>query len=52
MCKPGEGFDRFIHEASEPATAPGFPPPQPPDMARIGRLASQHGMTVLGPLPA
>jgi len=52
ICTPGEGFDRFIHEASEPATAPGFPVPQPPDVARIGQLAGQHGMRVLGPLPA
>ena len=25
VCMPGEGFDPFIQEASEPATAPGLP---------------------------
>ncbi len=51
ICTPGDGFDRFIHDASEAATAPGFPAPQPPDVARIGQLAAEHGMRVLGPLP-
>ena len=51
ICTPGAGFDRFIHEASEPATAPGFPPPQPPDVARLARLAAEAGNEVLGPLP-
>jgi quercetin dioxygenase-like cupin family protein len=51
ICTPGAGFDRFIHQASEPATAPGFPPPEPPDVARLARLAAEAGNEVLGPLP-
>lgn len=51
ICTPGAGFDRFIHDASEPATTPGFPPPQPPDIARLARLAAEAGNDVLGPLP-
>lgn len=48
---PGAAFDRFIHQASEPATAPGFPLPQPPDVARLARLAAEADNEVLGPLP-
>ena len=51
ICTPGAGFDRFIHQASEPATAPGFPPPQPPDVARLAQLAAEAGNELLGPLP-
>jgi len=51
ICTPGAGFDRFIHQASDPATAPGFPPPEPPDVARLARLAAAAGNEVLGPLP-
>jgi quercetin dioxygenase-like cupin family protein len=50
VCTPGGDFDRFIYEASEPATTPGFPAPQPPD-PRLGQLAATYGMKVLGPLP-
>jgi quercetin dioxygenase-like cupin family protein len=51
ICTPGAGFDRFIYEAGESATAPGFPPPEPPDVARLTRLAAEAGTDVLGPLP-
>jgi quercetin dioxygenase-like cupin family protein len=51
ICTPGAGFDRFIHQGSEPATAPGFPPPQPPDVARLAQLAAEAGNELLGPLP-
>ena len=51
ICTPGVGFDRFIHQASDPATAPGFPPPEFPDVARLARLAAAAGNEVLGPLP-
>lgn len=51
ICTPGEGFDRFVERAGEPATAPGFPAPSPPDILRLARLAAEHGMEVLGPLP-
>lgn len=51
ICTPGAGFDGFIYEASEPAAAPGFPPPQAPDLARVANLAAEAGNEVLGPLP-
>lgn len=51
ICTPGAGFDRFVHQASEPATAPGFPLPQSPDVARLAQLAAEAGNEILGPLP-
>lgn len=51
VCTPAAGFDRFIYQASQPATAPGFPPPQPFDEVRLARLAAEAGNEVLGPLP-
>lgn len=51
ICTPGDGFDRFITAAGEPATAPGFPKPAPPDVAKLSRLAAQYGNQILGPLP-
>lgn len=52
ICTPGDGFDEFITAGGEPATAPGFPPPAPPDVAKLSRLAAQYGNQILGPLPA
>ncbi|MBO0744806.1 MAG: cupin domain-containing protein [Candidatus Dormibacteraeota bacterium] len=52
ICTPGEGFDEFIIAGGEPATAPGFPAPAPPDIAKLTWLAGQHGNQILGPLPA
>jgi quercetin dioxygenase-like cupin family protein len=51
ICTPGAGYDRFIQEAGEPATAPGFPPSPPTDQARLARLAAAAGLEVLGPSP-
>lgn len=51
VATPASGFDRFVFEGSEPATAPGFPPPQPPDIPRLSQLAARYHHSVLGPLP-
>lgn len=51
ICTPGAGFDRFIHEASEPSTSPDAPPPPSPEMANLARLAAEAGNEILGPLP-
>lgn len=51
ICTPGEGFDRFVEQAGEPAATPGSPEPPPPDILRLSRLAAEHEMEVLGPLP-
>jgi hypothetical protein len=51
ICTPAAGFDRFIYQASQPATAPGFPPSQRSDEVSLARLAAEAGNEVLGPLP-
>lgn len=51
VCTPGGGFDRFVHDAGEPATGPGFPPPAAPDIPRVAELAARANHQVLGPLP-
>lgn len=51
ISTPGGGFDEFVVAGGEPATAPGFPAPTPPDVAKLSRLAAEHGNRVLGPLP-
>ncbi len=43
------GFDAFVMEVSEPATAPGFGPM--PDPALVETSAERHGIAILGPLP-
>jgi hypothetical protein len=45
------GGSAAIVEHLIPATAPGFPPSLPPDMARLARLAAEAGLEVLGPSP-
>lgn len=45
------GFEEFILELSEPATAPGFPPATPPDMAKVMAAAATRQLEILGPLP-
>lgn len=51
ICTPGEGFDEFVTACSEPATAPGFPAPAPPDIPKLSRVAADHGTKILGSLP-
>ncbi len=49
VTTPG-GFDRFVMENSEPATAPGLPPGPPSiDPARLGASAAKHGAPLVGP---
>jgi quercetin dioxygenase-like cupin family protein len=45
------GFERFMRAAAEPAGALALPPPpaRPPDPARLGALAAEHGIEILGP---
>ncbi len=40
-----------MRAAAEPAGALALPPPpaQPPDPARLGALAAEHGIEILGP---
>jgi quercetin dioxygenase-like cupin family protein len=42
-------FDRFVASYGEPATEDRLPDPGPPDLARLERLADEHGITLLGP---
>ncbi len=45
------GFEEFVATAGEPAAKLTLPPPpdQPPDFERIGALAAEHGIEILGP---
>lgn len=45
------GFDRFVAAAGEPATKLELPEPREPDFARLGQLAGEFGIDILGPLP-
>ncbi len=47
---PG-GFEAFLRACSEPAADRTLPPPgtAAPDPARLGELAAQHGIEILGP---
>jgi len=50
MATPA-GFEEFVLALGERATAPGFPPATPPDMAKIMAAASARQVEILGPLP-
>jgi quercetin dioxygenase-like cupin family protein len=43
-----EGFIRALGEPAEQLVIPA-PPTEPPDMERMGALAAQHGIEILGP---
>jgi quercetin dioxygenase-like cupin family protein len=45
------GFDNFVRAVGEPAQQLVIPPPatEPPDVVRLGAIAAQHGIEVLGP---
>ena len=48
-------FARFVQAYGEPAPRRELPPAAPPDVERLGRLAAEHGIELLGPpgmLPA
>lgn len=45
------GFERFIREVGEPASAPVIPPPptEPPDVAALTQAAAELGIEIVGP---
>ena len=45
------GFESFMRSAAEPAKALTLPPPssEPPDPERLGALAAEYGIEILGP---
>lgn len=45
------GFERFVLELSEPATAVSSPPTAPPDLAKLMAVAARYNIDILGPLP-
>jgi hypothetical protein len=48
-------FAAFVQAYGEPAARRELPEPAPPDVERLGRLAAEHGIELLGPpgmLPA
>jgi quercetin dioxygenase-like cupin family protein len=45
------GFEQYIIELSQPATALVLPPARPPDMAKLMSLAAKYNIEILGPLP-
>ena len=45
------GFEGFVMEMGEPASARTLPAPSEPDMDRLTVLAAKYGIEILGPLP-
>jgi hypothetical protein len=45
------GFDAFVAAAGEPALSLTLPPADspPPDVDRLGGIAAEHGVEILGP---
>lgn len=45
------GFDAFVAAAGEPAAERTLPPPDrpPPDLQRLGALAAEHHIELIGP---
>jgi quercetin dioxygenase-like cupin family protein len=50
LCAPA-GFEQFVIEMSEPATALTLAPASPPDMPKLIGLAAKYRIDILGPLP-
>src|SRR5262245_57649676 len=48
LLTPGGG-ERFFVEAGRAPEGPGLPPPGPPDIALLQRVAPQYGMAIVGP---
>ena len=46
MCAPG-GFEKFVLELGQPASAP----PGPPDFGKLAAVAAKYEIDLLGPLP-
>ena len=47
-CSPA-GFEQFLAGYGEPAAERRLPDPTAPDVDRLGRLAAEHGIELLGP---
>jgi len=48
LLTPGGG-ERFFLEGGRPPDGPGLPPPGPPDIAKLQRVAPLYGMEIVGP---
>jgi hypothetical protein len=48
LLTPGGG-ERFFLEGGRPPEGPGLPPPGPPDIAKLQRVAPLYGMEIVGP---
>jgi quercetin dioxygenase-like cupin family protein len=48
LLTPGGG-ERFFVEAGRTPEGPGLPPPGPPDVERMQRVAEQYGSEIVGP---
>jgi len=48
MVTPGGG-EAFFVEGGQPAQGDGFPPPTPPDLEQLQRVATQFGNRIVGP---
>ena len=43
------GFEDFVREAGEPASAPGLPTPAAPDVEALIRIAADNHVQIIGP---
>lgn len=43
------GFENFVRDAGEPATAPGLPTPSAPDIEELVRIAAANHVQIIGP---
>jgi len=50
LTTPG-GFEGFVTEMGEPATALRLPEPTAPNMEKLAALAAKYRIEILGPLP-
>ncbi|HEY1318456.1 MAG TPA: quercetin 2,3-dioxygenase [Gaiella sp.] len=48
LLTPGGG-ERFFLEGGRPPEGPGLPPPGPPDIEKLKRVALDLGMEIIGP---
>ena len=48
LLTPG-GFERYFVDAGRPPEGPGLPPPGPPDVAKLQRLAPLYESEIVGP---
>ncbi|UTI64839.1 cupin domain-containing protein [Paraconexibacter antarcticus] len=49
LVTAGPGFEAFVRAAGVPAPERRVPDPAAPDAELVGRLADEHGITLLGP---